>query len=161
LVEVITFEHYHDLGKLIFTFVVFWAYIAFSQYFLIWYANIPEETIWFANRWHGQWTFISLLIIFGHFVIPFFVLIIRASKRNLKVLMLISIWLLFIHWVDLYWIVMPNLHGESTRVSWMDLSTMVGVGGVFVWYFIKKLCAQPLVPIRDYRLEESIKIVNN
>jgi hypothetical protein len=160
LADVISFEHYHDLGKLIFTFVVFWAYIAFSQYFLIWYANIPEETIWFASRWHGQWTFISLLIVFGHFVVPFFVLITQTAKRNLTVLTIISIWLLFIHWVDLYWIVLPNLYGAKTHLSWMDLTTMAGIGGVFIWYFIRRLSAQPLIPINDNRLETSIKIMN-
>ncbi|HSG99082.1 MAG TPA: hypothetical protein VLB27_03470, partial [candidate division Zixibacteria bacterium] len=83
LADKITVEHYHDLGKLLFAFTVFWTYIAFSQYFLIWYGNIPEETEFYHMRWEGSWKIISLLIVFGHFVLPFLALIARGAKRNL------------------------------------------------------------------------------
>jgi len=82
LADVITVEHYHDLAKFLFSFTIFWGYMAFSQYFLIWYANIPEETIFFRHRWEGSWKYISLLLVFGQFLIPFLALMTRAGKRN-------------------------------------------------------------------------------
>jgi hypothetical protein len=160
LVKQITFEHYHDLAKLLFSFTVFWAYMAFSQYFLIWYANIPEETIWYQHRWIGSWQTISLLLVFGHFVVPFLVLISRAAKRSRRVLTFAGLWLLFMHWIDLLWLVMPNLHPQGFYPSWMDLTTVVGIGGVFLALVWKRLCAQPLVPINDPKLSESIEFVN-
>ena len=160
LANVITIEHYQDLGRLLFAFVVFWAYITFSQYFLIWYANITEETSWFLHRWEGNWKHISILIISGHFILPFFVLITAAAKRNLKILLYISSWLLILHWVDIYWIVMPNLHEHCVHVSWMDFTTLAGIGGVFIWYFWKNLTKNALVPVNDPRLEESINFKN-
>jgi hypothetical protein len=160
LVKQITLEHYHDLAKLLFSFTVFWAYMAFSQYFLIWYANIPEETIWFQRRWTDSWKTISLLLVFGHFVVPFLVLISRAAKRNTRVLAFAGLWLLFMHWIDLHWLVMSNLHPPGFQPSWMDLTTVVGIGGVFLALVWKRLCAQPLVPINDPKLSESIEFVN-
>src|SRR5258707_7670031 len=98
----INVEHYHDLGKWMFALTVFWAYIAFSQYLLIWYANLPEETEWFQARRVGSWGIWSLVLLFSQFIIPFFVLIFRASKRNLKVLTFAAIWLLGANFVYLY-----------------------------------------------------------
>lgn len=150
-------EHYHDLGKLLFTFTVFWAYIAFSQYFLIWYANIPEETVWFAHRWVGSWKTVTLLLVIGHFVIPFFLLIVRAVKRNNLFLLIMSIWLLLMHWLDMYWLVMPNLHHQSAHFSWMDAAAVAGIGGIFVWALYDTLAKQSLIPYNDPKLDESIK----
>jgi hypothetical protein len=160
LVKQITLEHYHDLAKLLFAFMVFWAYMAFSQYFLIWYANIPEETIWFQHRWVGSWKAITLLLVFGHFVVPFLVLISRAAKRSTRVLAFAGLWLLLMHWMDLHWLVMPNLHSQGFQPSWMDLTTVVGIGGVFLAIVWKRLCAQPLVPVNDPKLAASIGFVN-
>ncbi len=158
--QTVTVEHCHDLAKLTFGFVIFWAYMGFSQYFLMWYANIPEETVWYLHRWQGDWKDISLVIIFGHFAIPFVVLITRAAKRSFPVLLVISVWLLFVHWVDLYWLVLPNLYNHEVHLSWIDLTTMVGIGGVFVWYFWRRYTSQPLVPIGDPGLQKSIDFVN-
>ncbi len=158
--KVVTIEHYHDLGKLLFTFCIFWAYIAFSQYFLIWYANIPEETIWFQHRWIGSWKIISLVIAFGLFAIPFFTLMIRSNKRNFALLSAISLWILLMHWFDIYWMVMPDLHHEGARFSWMDVTTFIGVGGIFMGAFWKKLTSSPLIPVNDPYLQKSIAIKN-
>jgi hypothetical protein len=156
--EMVTTEHYHDLGKLLFAFTIFWAYICFSQYFLIWYANIPEETVWFSARWQGAWKYFSLTIIFGHFVIPFFVLITQPAKRNQKVLITTAILLLIVHWVDLYWIIMPNLLTTGASLSWLDLAAIIGIGGIFMWHFARRMKAQPLLPINDNRLKASVEI---
>ncbi|OGC10228.1 hypothetical protein A2V82_05855 [candidate division KSB1 bacterium RBG_16_48_16] len=160
LADKVTVEHYHDLGKLLFTFTVFWAYIAFSQYFLIWYANIPEETIWYQHRWIGGWKAVSLLLVFGHFVVPFFILMIRSNKRNFAVLAVMCVWLLFIHWIDIYWLVQPSLHQHGASFSWMDLTLFLGMGGLFVYLFMKKSAQYGLLPRNDPQMERSIRIKN-
>jgi len=160
LTEAITAEHYHDLGKLLFGFTIFWAYIAFSQLLLIWYANIPEETQWYRLRWEDpSWRMVSIIILFGHFVVPFLALITRAAKRNVKILKGVALWLLFMHFVDIYWLILPN-YGQQVDLSWMDLTTVVGVGGIFVWYFWKQAAKRPLIPANDPRLQESVNFVN-
>ncbi len=145
-------HHVHDLGKMLFTFTVFWAYIAFSQYFLIWYGNIPEETIWYGHRWQGSWQFVSLLIVFGHFVVPFLILLPQKSKKNIKLLAVLSIWLLGMHWIDLYWLIMPNLHHHSVHLSWMDLSLWVSMGFLVIGFFARRLTLAPMLAINDPRL---------
>jgi len=154
----VTIEHYNDLGRLLFAFTVFWAYIAFSQFFLIWYANIPEETIWFSHRWNGSWKYFSLIIVFGHFILPFFALISSPAKRNRNVLGFIAVWLLFVHWVDIYWLIMPNFAEHGGKVSLFDFCSWVGIGGIAVWRLLQSLKAAPLVPVGDERLESSLKI---
>ncbi len=160
LKEVITIEHYHDLGKFLFAFIIFWGYIGFSQYFLIWYANIPEETIWYLHRWEGSWKIITLILVFGHFLIPFLILMPRAVKRNLNALKIIAIWIIIMHWIDIYWLVLPNLHHHGMHISWMDLTAIIGIGGLFIWYFLNKFFSQALVPVNDPRLEISKRMKN-
>lgn len=158
LTDVFTIEHYHDLAKFIFGFIVFWAYIGFSQYFLIWYANIPEETIWYLIRWDNGWYVITMMIVFGHFVIPFLALILRSSKRNLSWLKIVAAWMIIIHYVDMIWLIRPGLsHGHGPHFSWMDLTTVLAIGGFFIWNFWNNLTSNPLVPVGERRLEASIK----
>ncbi len=154
--NVVTREHYHDLGRMIFAFTVFWAYIAGSQYFLIWYANIPEETSWFLTRWNDGWKTVSLVIIIFHFAVPFVVLVFHSTKQNLKVLGTVAGILLVMHYVDMYWIVMPNFT-ENVQLSWMDLVTFVGIGGLVMWRFIIRYARSPLVPVKDPKLRQSIE----
>jgi hypothetical protein len=160
LIKEITVEHYHDLGKLLFAFIVFWGYMAFSQYFLIWYGNMPEETVWFLNRWQGAWKNITLLIVFGHFVIPFFILFPRGPKRNRIALTIMAIWILIMHWVDLYWLVMPSLHPDNPHISWIDITTCMAIGGMFIWLICRKMTSGPLLPINDPRLTKSMKFTS-
>ena len=157
---VITVEHLHDIGKLLFAFTAFWAYIAFSQYFLIWYANLPEETIWFKARIEGSWLRVSLLLLAGHFVAPFFFLMGRAVKRKGATLAVGGAWLLGMHFVDLYWQVMPTLHPEGFRPSLLDVAALLAVGGCFVAAASWLLRRQALVPLRDPRLAESLAFEN-
>ena len=157
----ISVEHYHDLGKLIFAFIIFWGYMAFSQYFLIWYANIPEETIWFPHQWEGSWKVVTLLLAFGHFVVPFFLLFPQGAKKNAALMKIMTTWVLLMHWVDIYWLVMPSLHPEGVYLSWMDFSTMFGIGGIFLWLFWKRMGSSPLVPINDPNLKASMRFVNH
>ena len=159
--EMITIEHYHDMAKLMFAFTIFWGYMAFSQYFLIWYANSPEETIWYLHRWEGNWKILSMTLVFGHFVIPFIGLMTRTAKRNLVWLTIISIWLIIMHWIDLYWIAMPTYAHHGFHLSWMDLSLLIGIGNVFIGIFWKFTSASAIVPVNDAALTQSIGFSNN
>lgn len=159
--DVITIEHYHDLAKLLFSFIIFWAYMGFSQYFLIWYANIPEETIWYAVRWDGTWKYMTMTIVLGHFLFPFLGLMTRSSKRNLKWLTFMSVWVLVMHWIDLYWLAFPTHSADGFHFSWMDITGFIGLGGLFFWFFWKKFSANPLVPVEDRRLAYSARFENN
>jgi hypothetical protein len=154
----ITGEHYYDLGKLIFAFVIMWTYMSFSQYMLIWYANIPEEVAWYQQR-SGSWLPLSLLLPVGHFIVPFVALMAQSAKRNLTVLTLVSLWLLVVHWLNLYWYVLPNF-SRTIDLSWMDAALTVGLGGLFIWWFWRRLTAQALIPVGDPHLEESVNFVS-
>jgi hypothetical protein len=156
LTNAINVEHYHDLGKWMFAITVFWTYVAFSQYMLQWYANIPEETVWFRHRFHGSWKYVSLLLVFGHFLFPFFLLLPRAMKRNFTVLRFAACWLLFMEFVDLHWLVMPNLHPEGISLHFVDISAVVFVASFYGFFFWNKLKSNAIVPIGDLRLDQAL-----
>jgi hypothetical protein len=156
----ITTEHYHDLGKLLFAFTVFWAYIAFSQYMLMWYANLPEETFWYAARQDGSWGLWSLLLLFGHFLVPFLALMSRDVKRRKPLLVLGAVWMLAMQWADVYWLVMPGKSPGTIPFSLMDVAVFLGVGGLFFAAAARRLGAHPLVALKDPRLSESLGFEN-
>ncbi len=153
-------DHYQDLGKFLFAFTVFWAYIAFSQYMLIWYGNIPEETVFYRHRMEHGWETYSAILLICHFIIPFVVLIGRWAKRMMPLLAFMSIWMLVMHWFDFFWIVAPVLHGEHAAMSLYDLAAGLGVFGVFVGAFMYRLSRHALVPQHDPRLEKSLTFTN-
>jgi hypothetical protein len=157
---VISAEHLHDVGKLLFAFTAFWAYIAFSQFFLIWYANLPEETIWYMARLEGSWKTVSVFLMAGHFGAPFFYLMGHAVKRRGATLAVGGAWLLVMHFVDLYWQVMPTLHPDGIRPSALDAAALLAVGGCFVSAAGWLMRRQALVPLRDPRLAESLAFEN-
>ena len=156
----VTLEHYHDLGKLVFAFTVFWAYIGFSQYMLMWYANLPEETVWYRARQTGGWTAVSVFLIVGHFLVPFLALMSRNVKRRLPTLVAGASWMLFMHYVDLTWLIRPAHSPGVVPLSLMDLATFVGIGGVFGAALVRRLSAHALVPVNDPRLHESVSFEN-
>lgn len=158
-------DHVHDLGKLVFAFSVFWAYIAFSQYFLVWYANIPEETIYFLRRWTGEteaggaiWWIVSVLVAVGRFVLPFFILMSAHTKRNPKILTIMCVVLLAAHWLDQYWMVQPEISTLRPPVEyiWMDISALLLIAGACGMVLIRSLRRASLVPIMDPRLVEAL-----
>jgi len=157
----ITVEHYHDLGKLLLAFVIFWGYIAFSQYMLIWYANIPEETSWYLVRQRGPWLWVSLILLFGHLLIPFFGLLSREVKRRKVTLGFWAVWLLVAHWIDLYWLVMPSLGPGSVPPGLVDAASLVGIGGLYLAGVVLLAGRCPLVPLADPRLEEALAFENS
>jgi len=157
---VVTDEHYHDLGKLVFGFTVFWAYIAFSQFMLIWYANIPEETNWFSHRVHGPWQGVAWLLLFGHFWIPFFYLLPRFVKRRPKLFGPMAAWVLLMCYVDLYWLVLPQSSPDRIPLHPMDVTLPIGMGGLWLALAAHRLGKRSLVPVRDPRLPESLAFEN-
>jgi len=160
LAGVVTVEHYHDLGKLLFAFVVFWAYIAFSQFMLIWYANIPEETVWYAHRLEHGWEGATWALAIGHFVLPFFFLLPRGVKRKRSTLAAAAVWMLVVHYLDLYWLAMPAIHPEGFRPHLLDLVALLGIGGLALGALAFALARPALVPIGDPRLPESLSFEN-
>ncbi|QDU06212.1 hypothetical protein V6x_59630 [Gimesia chilikensis] len=166
LKEPVTVEHLHDVGKLLFAFNCFWAYIAISQYLLIWYANIPEETTFFLPRQTNGWGTVSLMLVIGHFAIPFVFFMSRWMKRNPKTLCFWAVYLLIMNWVDIFWLVMPNLafDGMDPAVSFpmilINVCCTIGVGGIFVATILKLSAGKSIMPVRDPRLEESLEFHN-
>ncbi len=160
LKDVISTEHYHTLGKLLFAFIIFWAYMAFSQYLLIWYANIPEETAWYHHRWTGGWKFVTVLIALAHFTIPFLVLMGQAAKRSAFVLGFFAVWMLIMHWIDLYWNVQPMLYKESAGFSWINVATMLAIGGIFFAFFWWRFGSHAIITHTDPKFEKAVGYVS-
>jgi len=158
--NVITVEHYHLMGKLMLSFTTFWAYISFSQYFLIWYANIPEETIYFIKRNTESWNILSIFLVIGHFFIPFLILLFQPVKRRPHVLAGVAGWLIFMHIVDMYIIVMPVKHPFGFHPSIFDLSALLAIGAPLALLFLFSLGKNALFPVRDPRLAKSVAIKN-
>ena len=159
--RVSTVEHRHTIGQLLFAFTVFWAYIGFSQYMLIWYANMPEETIFYRNRWTGSWVGVSLVLVFGHFAIPFIYLMSRHVKRHMLGLLAGAVWMLAMHYVDMYWLVMPNLDVGGANPTLIDLAGLVGPAGILAFLVAWKAQKGPLYPLKDPRLIESLTSENH
>ena len=156
LVKGLTNDHYYSLGAFMFAFTNFWAYIAFSQFLLIWYANLPEETFWFLQRWEGNWIYFSIGLMFIRFVIPYFGLISQPSKMDPKRLMIMSIWLLFAHWYDLYWLAMPNYSKAGVLFNWIELAFPILTVGIVILLLVQLSKKNNLVPIGDPKLKRGI-----
>jgi hypothetical protein len=156
----VTVEHFHDIGKMLFAFTVFWAYIAFSQFMLIWYANIPEETHFFHVRYHGGWVLVSWLLIIGHFAFPFLGLMSRYAKRNKRLLGFFAVWLLVMHWVDLYWLVMPNLSPSGPPLHLLDVTSFIALASLLLAGVVYQARKVNLLPIKDPRLKVSLAFEN-
>jgi hypothetical protein len=138
---------------------VFWAYIAYSQYVLVWYANLPEETGWYARRQMGDWVNVSLLLVFGHFFVPFLALMSRYPKRRRGLLAIGAGWMLLMHWFDIYYLAVPN--GEpDVPLHLLDGTCFLAMGGFFVAAVASGLGRYNLIPERDPRLAESVAFEN-
>lgn len=148
----LTKDHYYSLGALLFAFTNFWAYIAFSQYLLIWYGNIPEETVWMIERWHGSWKFISLGVIFLRFVIPYTALVSQPSKTNPTRLLWVSILILFSHFYDLYWMIMPSFDKSGLVFGWIELAFPILTVGFVILLFYYKVSHNNIIPLGDPKL---------
>lgn len=147
-------NHLHDLGKLMFAFCVFWAYIAFSQYMLIWYGNLPEETPYLIRRTEGTWTPVALALLFGKFILPFFLLLSRSAKRSAPWLGFVSMWVLVFQYLDIYWLVFPTI-GKPV-LGWMEIGIFLGFLGLFILSVTGVLQRIPPVAMKDPWLLEGL-----
>jgi hypothetical protein len=166
---VLNSNHFHSIGQLMLAFTIFWAYVTFSQYFLIWNANVPEETFWYNIRelnqdgTTNQWWYVGLVILFGHFFVPFFALLSYRFKVTHHIIRRIALWNLSIILIDMCYNILPALkdsHGDplpltSINLLWV-LASVVGIGGICVWAYLKSLPTTKLIPIRDPRIGESL-----
>jgi hypothetical protein len=153
---VITDEHLHDLGKFMFAFTIFYAYIAFSQFMLIWYANLPEETIFYAHRAQGGWMAVSYSILAFKFVVPFLMLLPRGAKRDKAHLTRVAVLLLIMQWVDIYWLVYPNFNEGEIVFSYQEVGLFLGFAGVFIYAITKFLSKNSVVAVKDPYMHESL-----
>jgi hypothetical protein len=171
--DAIRASHYHDTGKMMFAFVVFWAYIAYSQFMLIWYATIPEETVWYiahgaTTREHDVtvWSYVLLVLLFGHFVLPFLGMINRDVKRRRNLLCAWAVWLLVMHYLDLLWLTRPSLayHEHPLPITTIEVIQwplcLLGMGGIWLGMLAKLAADKSLLPVKDPRLGESLAFEN-
>ena len=154
--RVITTHHFHDLGKFLFAFLMLWVYLSFSQFLIIWSANIPEEIPHYINRWDNSWKYLSIFIIVGHFIVPYALLLSRDLKKNSGKLRVIAAWILTARLADYYWHVMPELHHGGFTVSLLDVALPLALGGIFISLFVAQLGGQSLLPVNDPQLDKAL-----
>jgi hypothetical protein len=148
----------HDVGVLLFAFTVFYAYIHFSQYIIIWNANLPEETFWYALREKGWWWGVGLVLVFGHFLLPFLLLLRIDGKLKLTLMLPLCLWAWLMHLADISYNVLPPLHLEGFPWRWTDLACFAFMGGALGFVFLRSLARHPVYPLKDPRLKESLTI---
>lgn len=159
----VTHDHLHDLGKYLKAFTIFYAYIGFSQFLLIWYANLPEETIFYLARSTGGWMAATFSLLIFKFFVPFFLLLPKAAKRTPAHLVLVSVLILVMQFIDIHWMVYPNLVNGNMEaydgrwfIWWQEVAPFLMFGGLFLWSLTTFLSKHPLVPVKDPRIEEAI-----
>ena len=158
--KMLNHEHYYLMGKLLFGFTIFWGYIAFGQYLLIWYANIPEETIFYNNHNRGNWVYLTYFLAAGKYVFPTAFLLSQDNKKSLKALTGIAVWILFMHAFELYWFIMPYAHMQTILPSWQDPVAFITVGAILAFFYVRLAGAASLFPVRDPRLVNCLVITN-
>jgi hypothetical protein len=160
LSDVVAPSHFHDLGKLLLAFVMVWAYFSFSQFLIIWSGNIPEETRWYLYRMRGGWSFVALALVIFHFALPFLLLLSRDLKRNARRLALVACLVLVMRLIDLFWLIVPKFSEGQLSLSWTDVVAPIGVGGLWLAFFLWQLKQRPLIPFNDPQLPEVMEARN-
>ncbi len=147
--EVVKPLQFHDLGKLMFAFVMLWAYFSLSQLLIMWSGNLPEETPWYLKRMSGGWQYAGLLLILFHFALPFVLLLSREIKRNARTVARVAAFILCVRAVEVFWLIQPAFSPERLHVHWLDVTALLGVGGVWLWAFTGGLRNRPLIVWND------------
>ena len=145
----ITKKHFHDFGKLLFALVMLWAYLNFSQVLITYSANLPTEIVWYIKRWNGGFGWVSVLLLVGHFVLPFLMLLSQPAKKTKNIIFMIAVYLVAIHAVDVYALIEPNftkVEDPKVLFHWMDVAAPLGFGGLWLALFFRNLASQPLLP---------------
>jgi hypothetical protein len=145
---------FQDLGSFLLTFVMLWAYLEFSQFLIIWGGNLSDEIPWYLRRMEGVWGHVALLLVILSFFLPFFLLLFRHIKRRTRSLLIVTLLVLFMRLVDVYWMVLPAFGGGSVRLTWMNVALPFGMGGIWFAYFLWQLQRMPVLPAHDPRMEE-------
>jgi hypothetical protein len=159
LAQVISPDRWHDLGNLLLALVMFWAYLQFSQFLLIWSENLAEEIPWYLHRIGGGWEWVALALILFLFALPFILLLSRTTKRSARMLSQVAAAILFMHWLDILWIVAPSFYPARFHLHWLDIVAPVGIGGLWLAAFIGYLKARSLLPLHDPRFAEVLEQV--
>jgi hypothetical protein len=146
-------QHFHDLGKLLFAFVMLWAYVNYSQYLIIWSGNLPEETSFYRHRMSPGWRAVAIVLIVFHFALPFLVLLSRKVKKSPRLLASLALFLIALRWVDLAWIVAPSYRPGVFALHWLDLAVAVGLFAAWIALYVAQLKGRPLVSLHDAQLE--------
>jgi hypothetical protein len=149
LSEIASPQHLVDLGNMLLTFVILWAYVAFSQFLIIWSGNLTDEIGWYVHRIRGGWQWVAVWIIACHFALPFLLLLSREIKQQVRYLALLAAGLLIMRYVDMIWNVDPAFDRAALRFHWMDVAAAVGVGGIWTAAFVAQLKRRPLLPLHD------------
>jgi glucan phosphoethanolaminetransferase (alkaline phosphatase superfamily) len=150
-------NHFRDLGNLMLAFTMLWAYTNFSQFLLIWYGNIKEETPYYLKRMHGGWGVIAVVLVVFHFFLPFFMLLMRSIKDRPSTIAVVTVILLAMRFVNIYWDVTPAHHPEHFHFSWITIAAFIGIGGLWLAAFIWQLKGQTIIPIHETWVEEAIR----
>ncbi len=154
--ELTSQEHLHDIGKFMFAFSIFWTYLWFSQYMLIWYANIPEETVYFKHRVQGPYKGIFFFNLIINFLCPLLILMKRSAKRNYTLVTFMAVLIIFGHWIDFYQMVMGSLMKEHVELGWLDFGILTFFVGMMILFVGKSLASKPLIPKFHPYLKESV-----
>ncbi|MBZ5516978.1 MAG: hypothetical protein LAN62_19435 [Acidobacteriia bacterium] len=150
--EMVTPPALNDLGNLLLTFTMLWAYLSFSQFLLIWSGNLPDEITWYTARATGGWAWIAVLLIVFHFAVPFLLLLSRFVKRRIRLLSAVAAGLVVMSLLDMFWLLAPAYDRAGPRFHWLDWTAVIGMGGVWFWRFIAQLKRAALVPLHDPRM---------
>jgi hypothetical protein len=151
-------SHMRDFGSLLLAFVMFWAYMSFSQFLLVWVGNLKEEIPWYLLRARGGWEYVIIFIAVFHFAVPFLLLMLRDIKEHRLRLLAVALGLLIMRFIDLFWWIEPSLNHGGQYFYWLlDISAWIALGGACVWWFTGTLQSRSLLPVNDPYLEEALR----
>jgi hypothetical protein len=142
-------SQFRDLGSFLLAFVMIWAYLSLSQLLIVWSANIPEEISWYLHRSTGGWRTIGYSLIVFHFAVPFVVLLSRDVKQRAPTLARVALALIVMRFVEILWLIAPSWERQGFALHWLDVVAPVGIGGIWLWYFVRQLASHPVLPIGD------------
>jgi hypothetical protein len=148
----VTEQHFHDLGNLLLAFVILWTYIAFAQFLIIWAGNLPDEISWYVTRLSGGWRIWALALLIFHFLVPFFLLLMRDIKKKAPRIVGVAGLLLAAHWAEMVWLVEPSFPPNRFHIHWMDVAAPIGIGGIWISLFVSQLKKRALLPLRHPKL---------